>query len=561
MPRLNIKSTGYKVLSGVIASTSILTMFGNSITPIYAEDTSTLTSSLTPTISGDTSGNQVYTIKSNSSCDGSDSLSGTDAQVFATISKEASGTVVCAKSDGFRTEVSGNSDISNYHWVAWYKNSVDEKPDTTNDTGNYKGFKAEKVQKWSSDAEWVAAVKKLNGGAFPEIKDYTYPTDTTTSKLEFWGDIAGYYSILGDPQYKKIHLTAYQQFSYKTRQESVTWEALIDSDDSNGSNGATPSIGDINSSSGGTYTDANGSKYKTTKECISWKTKETPVYGYAYQSCATNGGCYTASTKATARQQCATLYSGGSARCGKAKKVQIQTGTKTEKYCSKYKKVTKKISANMQSSNGLTLSSNNLLGKITKQETSSPFYTGELNYNGTMQKVVTYTYVWATQEAKVAECDIAKGVYATELGTMPRIALKAGSGSNYTIKSSKTTFWNTIPGYWTDKGVLTAENNSSLPYHFESETDGGTGVNNVNLYSVLTTKDKLFTIVHGYPEIPNYPKIPPYVPETCAKVGDKETCSDDNTPPEKTTIDPNDDTLPQAVVEADKSIRLTQSPK
>lgn len=535
-------------------------MFGSSITPIYAEDTSTLTSSLTPTISGDTSGNQVYTIKSNSSCDGSDSLSGTDAQVFATISREASGTVVCAKSDGFRTEVSGNSDISNYHWVAWYKNSVDEKPDTTNDTGNYRGFKAEKVQKWSSDSEWVAAVKNLNGGAFPEIKDYTYPTDTTTSKLEFWGDIAGYYSILGDPQYKKIHLTAYQQFSYKTKQTNVRYvlpPVTDDGDDDydygggSGSSGGyvSPGTGGGSSSSGSTV-----GKITASPKCPSGTQKKK------------DGWCYKKTTKTTKKRTGTQYFVAGNSvgyntlgQCKSAWPGRVCSPSPV--YTTYTSTVWKKIKyvGQVVDNSSTTLTNQDLLGKITKNETSNEVFVG-YESDGRL-KYETYTYTWATQEAKVAECDIAKGAYATELGTMPRIALKAGSGSNYTIKSSKTTFWNTTPGYWTDKGVLTAENNSSLPYHFESEADGGTGVNNVNLYSVLTTKDKLFTIVHGYPEIPNYPKIPPYVPETCAKVGEKETCSDDNTPPEKTTIDPNDDDGPQAVVEADKSIRLTQSPK
>ena len=540
--RLDAKKTGYKVLSTLVASASILTTFGSSVTPIYAEDSTD--TSLTATISGDTSGNMVNTIKTNSTCDGTQQLSGTDAEVFKKITPESDGDIICAKSDGFRTEVTGTSDIKNYHWTAWYKKNVDDEPDTTNDLGNYRGFNVSKVQQWADTNK--QGVMDLNGGAFPEIKDYTYPTDTTTSTLDFWGDIAGYYSVLGDPQYKNLHLTAYQQFSYKTkhvvsRTEIIPSTITSSGDNGSGTNGTngvdtgTPVIitnsPKINCEKG-THSNKKGTKCvkdtTSSKEYICKQVqKKVKVLGKTYTTTFTDcGGGYN-------------IWFDGSV-------MGYNSISNLDVYA---------------------LSSNEILGKVLKTETSNDNLVDQSTDEdgATVKTYEDITYSWETQEVKVAECDIASGAYATELGTMPRIALKSGSGSTYTINSTKTTFWKTTPRYWTDGGKLTAKNDSSLPYHFESEETAGTGVNNVNLYSTLSQKDKLYNIIHGFPNITKVPdetttnkKYPPKQDETCVEVGDDAVCSKKQTPPIETKLDLNDDN-PQDYEEVEKNVHLTSS--
>ena len=107
----NLSKAGYKALSGFVATTSLISMFG--VMPVYAED------DLTATISGNTLGNNINSIRS-TACEGEQQLSGTDAEVFKNVVPESDGEIICAKSDGFRTEVTGTSDIKNYHWTAWY---------------------------------------------------------------------------------------------------------------------------------------------------------------------------------------------------------------------------------------------------------------------------------------------------------------------------------------------------------------------------------------------------------------------------------------------------------
>ena len=547
--RLDAKKTGYKVLSTLVASASILTTFGSSVTPIYAEDSTD--TSLTATISGDTSGNMVNTIKTNSTCDGTQQLSGTDAEVFKKITPESDGDIICAKSDGFRTEVTGTSDVKNYHWTAWYKKNVDDEPDTTNDLGNYRGFNASKVQQWSSSSKYEQGVRALNGGAFPEVRDYSYPTDTTTSKLDFWGDIAGYYSILSDPQYKNIHLVAYQQFSYKTKHTNVRYgmPAISYDDNSNSSNSGgyvSPGTGGGTSNSSGSSSgtviikDCPSGTHKEGKWCVKTVTKKKLVKsGYA-----PGGNAVTYKSLG----QCRSAWPGRI--CQPVYKYKYYDVTTKVKYVGK-----------TEISNDLKIISQELLGKVTKKETTAEILTGYTSDG--RPKYETYTYSWETQEVKVAECDIAQNAYATELGTMPRIALKSGSGSTYTINSTKTTFWKTTPRYWTDGGKLTAKNDSSLPYHFESEETAGTGVNNVNLYSVVSNKDKLYTLIHGYPDITDTPEnydFPPNQDETCVEVDGDAVCSKKKTPPIHIDID-NGDSNPQGYEEINKAIHLTQSPE
>ena len=231
-----LSDLGYKILSGVVATASVLSIFSGFTTPVMANDTG----SLTATSSGNTSGHNINTISTSSLCNDASKLSGKDAEVFSKIVPHSDGDIVCAKSDGFRTEITGTNSVKNYHWTAWYKNTADEKPDITKDTGNYNGFNKIKVDQWK---QYRAEVEGLNGGRFPQDKDYTYPVDTSEDKLDFWGDIAGYYSVLGDPQYSSIHLTAYQQFSYKTKHVVRRVEIVPPESTDNGSGVDVPQIG------------------------------------------------------------------------------------------------------------------------------------------------------------------------------------------------------------------------------------------------------------------------------------------------------------------------------
>lgn len=523
----NLSKAGYKALSGFIATTSLISMFG--VTPVYAEETNN-TGDLAATISGNTLGNNINSIRS-TACEGEQQLSGTDAEVFKNVVPESDGDVVCAKSDGFRTEVTGTSDVKNYHWTAWYLKNKDDKPDASNDIGNYHGFNASKVTAWKTYAD---EVKGLNNGNFPEERDYTYPVDTKENKINFWGDIAGYYNLLGDPQYKAIHLTSYQQFSYKTKHEIVEWVAVPSEDDGAGAGGSGKGKGPVIGDPPGGCKGKECGKKHTHKETITQTCQGTQSNNLS--NCATNA-----------------------TSCGNGIGAWRPCNTKTYEI-----EVPDFIMYNQNDSN---MSSNELLGKKTKTKTEDPITEDIEEKNGvTMEKRVTYVYTDETQEVKVAEADLSSGVYATEYAAIPRLALKAGSGSTSEIKVNNNGFWKITPRYWTDKGTIAVTNKSDMPYHYESELTAGEGVNNVNVYANLNQKDKLFTLIHGYPNItdiniPNIPGTPGFPSdqdETCVEVDDDAVCSKKQTPPILIEVVLDGDN-PQQLEEADKKVHLVKN--
>ena len=523
-----LSDLGYKILSGVVATASVLSIFSGFTTPVMANDTG----SLTATSSGNTSGHNINTISTSSLCSDSSKLSGKDAEVFSKVVPHTDGDIVCAKSDGFRTEITGTNSVKNYHWTAWYKNTADEKPDITKDTGNYNGFNKIKVDQWK---QYRAEVEGLNGGHFPQDKDYTYPVDTSEDKLDFWGDIAGYYSVLGDPQYKSIHLTAYQQFSYKTKHVSYRYVKITPPPVVNNDYNYTPQYGNTNTSGGG-----GGGKKP----------------GHVNPPKGDPPGC---------RKNChsqkynKTYFTGGSSN-GEFKDKDACNLFMPGRICN--------YSYKAPSIDSFTIDSNELLGQVVKTEYSNNNYIGIVTQGyDQYQKYADYTYSYETQTIKVAEADLSSGTYATEFAAMPKISLTPGSSGDMSISTTNAGFWeSTTPRYWTNQGTSTISNNSGLPYHFESESTAGSGVNTINVYASIQQKDKLYTLIHGYPnitdvKIPGVPAIPGFPPdqdETCAEVGNTNVCSKKETPPIEIEIKlPDND--PQGYEKVDKKIHLVKN--
>lgn len=526
-----LSDLGYKILSGVVATASVLSIFSGFTTPVMANDTG----SLTATSSGNTSGHNINTISTSSLCSDSSKLSGKDAEVFSKLVPHTDGDIVCAKSDGFRTEITGTNSVKNYHWTAWYKNTADEKPDITKDTGNYNGFNKIKVDQWK---QYRAEVEGLNGGRFPQDKDYTYPVDTSEDKLDFWGDIAGYYSVLGDPQYSSIHLTAYQQFSYKTKHVAYRYIKITPPPVVNNDYNYTPQYGNT-STSGGGGGGGGGSN----------RPGKAPTKPKQHTTCRKNcGGGYNKS-----------YFIGGNANGG-FKNKDACTLFMPGRLCS--------LGYSPQEANTSTIDSNELLGQVIKTEYSNNNYIGVVTQGyDQYQKYADYTYSYETQTIKVAEADLSSGTYATEFAAMPKISLTPGSAGDMSISTTNTGFWeSTTPRYWTNHGNSTISNTSSLPYHFESETTAGSGVNTINIYASIQQKDKLYTLIHGYPnitdvKIPGVPAIPGFPPdqdETCAEVGNASVCSKKETPPIEIEIKlPDND--PQGYEKVDKKIHLVKN--
>lgn len=251
-----------KAIPAFLACTTLSLGILNTAAPVYAKSTTSATQS------GSTANNNQSNYQE-VACNGS-SLSGLDAQIFNSVAPALGSNqrLVCARSNGFNTEISGMNNIKNYHWTAWYKDKLDEKPDATQGNGNYHGFSADKVQDWK---QYEDEIRELNGGKFPEVKEYKYPTDTKDGKLDFWGDIAGYYSVLGDPQYSYLTMKAYQHFSY-TVETTVSHPMRIPKKKpgGDGKDKPTTGVGGKNPGSGGSSGTGNKSfceKYPYSKQC------------------------------------------------------------------------------------------------------------------------------------------------------------------------------------------------------------------------------------------------------------------------------------------------------
>lgn len=200
-----------------VTASLMMTVSSFGATPVFAaddygDDTSEgATASVEATTAGDTS---LVSEKPEAVQCTSDQLSYTDESALT----EGQGTLICSQSNGVYALVSGNENPTSYHWVAWYKNKSDDEPDVAESDGNYKGFAQSKVDAWS---QYSDEIKELNGDSFPESRDYTYPTDTEKGQIDFWADTSGYYTVLGDPKYDNLEVTAYENVSYAKEEVTV----------------------------------------------------------------------------------------------------------------------------------------------------------------------------------------------------------------------------------------------------------------------------------------------------------------------------------------------------
>lgn len=151
---------------------------------------------------------------------GYDSLDSDEKSAFHQVFQETNDRKLKSVNVSYSTEISGEENISNYHWTAWYKtkkgDSINKKANSGKGigSGSYTGFTKKKIETWSQDDKYIQGIKSINNGKFPSSKDYQFPVDTSTSKLDWWVDKPGYYDIMSDPKYNKIILKGYRTFQW-----------------------------------------------------------------------------------------------------------------------------------------------------------------------------------------------------------------------------------------------------------------------------------------------------------------------------------------------------------
>lgn len=522
---------------------------------------------------------------------------------------EGEGNLVCAQSNGTWTTISGNESPTSYHWVAWYKDKLKNDVDIKDENGNYKGFSQSKVSAWEP---FAGEIKELNDGAYPESKDYVYPQDTTSGNLDFWTDIAGYYTVMGDPKYENIELTAYEQVVYAketTEEETINLTTDASGGITMGPDGSILSPEDAESYvppvniNGGTITDGGTpdgislkeykegwSEYRCfknkdgTEDCNHKVTSRTAVmklsdgtYVRITQKHDTNG---MSSMKLERTTDGGKTWATDSKYNGKLHwdgAVDYKTGDKSnDEYSSsespknRFKEDNKVLPFGSSSKDIQRLWDTGNYEIIDEEKAVGPISYDPSGKTAT-RTYTTTSYYYKTKEIAKATIDSA---YATELSQIKDLQIVKGSGKEVTLKADQTdsSFWGkVVPSYWNNEGAITIKNDESMLYHFEAE-DVFTTDNDetVSLYSLLKTTDKEFTFTHGFSNIRDTDldntKYPTDIEENCVTTKsttgkDKQVCSKKQTPLIKFDLKLNEDVKPQEEIDEDeieKNVTLTK---
>lgn len=520
---------------------------------------------------------------------------------------EGEGNLVCAQSNGTWTTISGNESPTSYHWVAWYKDKLKNDVDIKDENGNYKGFSQSKVSAWEP---FAGEIKELNDGAYPEAKDYVYPQDTTSGDLDFWTDIAGYYTVMGDPKYENIQLTAYEQVVYAketTEEETINLTTNADGGIAMGADGSilspedaenyVPSV-DVDSTiikdgKGATLEEykEGWSEYRCfknkdgTENCNAGRVKSRTAvmklsdgtYVRITQKHDTNG---MSSMKLERTTNGGKTWATDSKYNGKLHwdgAVDYKTGDKSnDEYSSsespknRFKEDNKVLPFGSSSKDIQRLWDTGNYEIIDEEKAVGPISYDPSGKTAT-RTYTTTSYYYKTKEIAKATIDSA---YATELSQIKDLQIVKGSGKEVTLKADQTdsSFWGkVVPSYWNNEGAITIKNDESMLYHFEAE-DVFTTDNDetVSLYSLLKTTDKEFTFTHGFSNIRDTDldntKYPTDIEENCVTTKsttgkDKQVCSKKQTPLIKFDLKLNEDVKPQEEIDEDeieKNVTLTK---
>lgn len=520
---------------------------------------------------------------------------------------EGEGNLVCAQSNGTWTTISGNESPTSYHWVAWYKDKLKNDVDVKDENGNYKGFSQSKVSAWEP---FAGEIKELNDGAYPEAKDYVYPQDTTSGDLDFWTDIAGYYTVMGDPKYENIELTAYEQVVYAketTEEETINLTTNADGGIAMRPDGSilspedaenyVPSV-DVDSTiikdgKGATLEEykEGWSEYRCfknkdgTENCNAGRVKSRTAvmklsdgtYVRITQKHDTNG---MSSMKLERTTNGGKTWATDSKYNGKLHwdgAVDYKTGDKSnDEYSSskspkdRFKEDNKVLPFGSSSKDIQRLWDTGNYEIIDEEKAVGPISYDPSGKTAT-RTYTTTSYYYKTKEIAKATIDSA---YATELSQIKDLQIVKGSGKEVTLKADQTDssfLGKVVPSYWNNEGAITIKNDESMLYHFEAE-DVFTTDNDetVSLYSLLKTTDKEFTFTHGFSNIRDTDldntKYPTDIEENCVTTKsttgkDKQVCSKKQTPLIKFDLKLNEDVKPQEEIDEDeieKNVTLTK---
>ena len=395
-------------------------------------------------------------------------LTSEEKKAFDKIYQQSSESTLQNVNVNYSTQLSGLKDISSYHWTAWKKaakgGSISKSANSGKGvgSGSYKGFTQKKIDSWKVDEKYINAIKKINKGKFPKDGNYTFPTDTSSSKLDWWVDEVGFYDIMGDPKYSKVTVKGYRTFNWteKVRKEKIEnttryKQYTKKSEENNGNVGWGPN------NTAGEMANAIQIRLRSKRFDVPLTNSEAKQFEKklkdSYEDYYKDGSVY----QMHASQSY--MYKGGACT------INISISGKT-------------------------------VDKVTP----------ELVYINVTYKTKSYSYETESHTSKqqIAQTVVARNAYASEIQKYGNFYLTPKSNvSSQKIKTRNTGFWYNINPYY-HKGSASVTDEGSYGWTFS--TNVSSGKSGTNIYAMLPIKYKFYTDIvdsHYYaPDVGNPPK-------------------------------------------------------
>ena len=394
-------------------------------------------------------------------------LTSEEKKAFDKIYQQSSDSTLQNVNVNYSTELSGLKDISSYHWTAWKKaakgGSISKSANSGKGvgSGSYKGFTQKKIDSWKVDEKYINAIKKINKGKFPKDGNYTFPTDTSSSKLDWWVDEVGFYDIMGDPKYSKVTAKGYRTFNWTEKVKKEKIERKTDSQ-----------------------------PYK--------KTTYPDTVGWGYHA---NSGTLQMDTVIKMRLNQRFKLPLSNTEAEKVEKAlkdsysdHYDDGSKYEmNYSGTFNKGNTIYRVQIAIGGDTSDKINPTLVYITVTEETKEYY---------------YETQRHTKKEQIAQTVVARNAYASEIQKYGNFYLTPKSNvSSQKIKTRNTGFWYNINPYY-HKGSASVTDEGSYGWTFS--TNVSSGKSGTNIYAMLPVKYKFYTDIvdsHYYaPDVGNPPK-------------------------------------------------------
>lgn len=384
------------------------------------------------------------------------SLSNEEKAAFDKLYSASSTSTLQNVTVNYSTETAGQNNINSYHWTAWKKvakgASITKSANSGKGvgSGSYNGFTQSKINSWKTDEKYINAIKSINNGKFPSDGNYTFPTDTSTSKLDWWVDEVGFYDIMSDPKYSKVTLKGYRTFNWTEKVKKTSVEEKYKNHYFITPGGASDGLS--------WDTDALKANLIANIETLDFNEN-------------TNQSVSSITNKIVSNITKSKITSGEFGGCEKGSgSITITNG-------------------NYKSTFSITIMPKKDYAN-TDATTGARFYEVALTKK-TQVTTISYETVSHTKKQQIAQTIVAKNAYASEIQKYNNFYMVPKSSvSSNKIKTRSTGFWLNINPYYHNGSTSTIDE-GNYSYTFSNQvTSGKSGT---NVYAMLSEPYKFFT--------------------------------------------------------------------